>query len=154
MKKSFFVAVFFLFLYSWAFSDGNPFLGKWDMEIIGVEEHMSFEFVDNTKYIITSPDGDTAEAAYTLDLVNQTIEIDLDNDMNEAWAYYFTGNDEFYLYIQNEESMFIQAMTQSFNSAREQYINSLTDEFWNLLVYKVTEAVLESPMAWGVRVDQ
>ena len=154
MKRSLFYVVFFILCAAALWAGENPFIGKWQVEIIGVPEVFEFEFFDNSRINVTGDNGGSEERKYQINLGANEIYLDLENELESVWVYHFPTEDEFYLYVRDRNSVLIQELTREFEDAKAQSINWITDDFWNILVDKIAEAVLESPMARGFRVSE
>jgi hypothetical protein len=116
MKKILACALFLLWGSSVLFA-ADPLIGKWDVEVIGLDKIIVFNFI-NDKELEMSIDGETQKNSYSYDKKTGNIEIESLSEKFGILRIVFSGNKQFDLYagekgLEYLNDLFVSKMAES-----------------------------------------
>mgnify|MGYP006290184029 FL=1 len=127
----------------------DPLLGSWKVEIVFGPEPLDFTFSESGHYTVTEADGGVDRLSYTLEPSRNRMRMQMDEEASMVWKYSFSGNDEFNLYLTDEDNELMEMLLSGFEEAGD--FNELTLELLSVIRGSVRETVLDFPVIRGIR---
>jgi hypothetical protein len=141
MKKLLIAAVSFFIVSATVFAE-NPFLGKWNVEMLGSADGMVWIFNDTT-IDVQSADGSVSTESYTLD--QDAREITLSSAGSSLRVRYRIDGDKIdFIVTDLENSPFYSSINELYGSMRG--VNNLTDEVALSIKREFAKFVLDMPI--------
>lgn len=133
----------------------NLLIGKWAIEIIGVEEEnnekMTIEFIDDKNLIIFDNKKEIRQF-YKLDQEQQTIEIPIFSALVEKFKFEITDN-KFDLYPEGEYNFPLKDVLIESLKIKDKNINSVTKDAFNILIDEIIKAFNKIPLIRGYKIN-
>ena len=140
-KKLLIVAVAFCMVAASVYAE-NPFLGKWNVEMLGSHDGMVWIFNDDT-IDVQNADGSVSTESYTLD--QNVREITLSSEGSSLHVRYRIDGDKIDFVVTNlENSPFYSSINEVYGSLRG--VNNLTDEVAASIKQEFAKFVLDMPI--------